>query len=168
MSAPASSPDSFRPRRTAQGTIVGMPPVVREPARLGPLCSTTLRSVYRPEQRDDAPCSDAFHPERWSNPPAIGLEPIVPCDEPEEDDAVQLRPKLGLPRAAVDPPPERALEPEPEPEPEPPTQRWQPPLAATVDDPMKLPVAPRRWLWVLAAVGAALAVLLCAALPRLL
>ncbi|MBI3178898.1 MAG: hypothetical protein HYZ27_04515 [Deltaproteobacteria bacterium] len=30
MSAPASSPDSFRPRRTAQGTIVGMPPVVRE------------------------------------------------------------------------------------------------------------------------------------------
>ena len=164
MSAPASSPDSFRPRRTAQGTIVGMPPVVREPARLGALCSTTLRSVYRPEQRDDAPCSDAFHPERWSNPPAIGLEPIVPCDEPEEDDAVQLRPKLALTRAAVEPAPERA----PEPEPEPPTQRWQPALAAIVDDPIELPVAPRRWLWVLAAVGAALAVLLGAALPRLL
>ena len=164
MSAPASSPDSFRPRRTAQGTIVGMPPVVREPARLGQLCSTTLRSVYRPEQRDDAPCSDAFHPERWSNPPAIGLEPIVPCDEPEEDDAVQLRPKLELTRAAVEPAPERA----PEPEPEPPTQRWQPTVAAIVDDPIELPVAPRRWLWVLAAFGAALAVLLGAALPRLL
>lgn len=164
MSAPVSSPDSFRPRRTAQGTIVGMPPVVREPARLGALCSTTLRSVYRPEQRDDAPCSDAFHPERWSNPPAIGLEPIVPCDEPEEDDAVQLRPKLALTRAAVEP----ALERAPEPEPEPPTQRWQPTLAAIVDDPIALPVAPRRWLWVLAAFGAALAVLLGAALPRLL
>lgn len=141
-----------------------MPPVVREPARLGALCSTTLRSVYRPEQRDDAPCSDAFHPERWSNPPAIGLEPIVPCDEPEEDDAVQLRPKLALTRAAVEPAPERA----PEPEPEPPTQRWQPTVAAIVDDPIELPVAPRRWLWVLAAFGAALAVLLGAALPRLL
>jgi len=87
MSTPASGPVSHGPRRTAQGTIVGMPPVVREPARLGLQSSSTLRSVYAP---DEAPCSDAYHPERWSNPPAAGTAPIIPCEEPEEEDDAEI------------------------------------------------------------------------------
>ena len=31
-------------------------------------------------------------PERWSQPPALGAAPIVPCDEPEEDDQAVVLP----------------------------------------------------------------------------
>jgi hypothetical protein len=143
-----------------------MPPVIREPVRLGQLCSTTMRSVYAPE---DAPCSDAFHPDRWSNPPPVGLAPIVPCDEPEEDEAVQVLPRLELTPASapLEPAPASAatLE-EPEP-PEPPTERWQPravsaPLAVEppADEPVVLPFrdrdpAPGNRLLLLAAVTSA-------------
>lgn len=156
MSAPASSPDSFRPLRTAQGTIVGMPPVVRQP--LDKLCSTTLRSVYRPAAADDAPCSDAFHPERWSNPPAVGVAPIVPCDEPDEEDAVQLRPRLELTPARAAPAAEVEVEP--------PTQRWEPTVVAVplVDERVELPVVARRWLWPLLTAGVALVLVLGATL----
>ena len=82
MTAPASGPDSHRPRRTPKGTIVGMPPVVRMDRQ-----AITLRM----HAADVGPSSDAFHPERWSNPPPVGLHPIVPFDEPEEDEAVQVR-----------------------------------------------------------------------------
>lgn len=154
MSAPASGPESLGPRRTAQGTIVGMPPVVRAPVALGQLCSTTLRSVYKAE--DDAPCSDAFHPERWSNPPPLGLAPIVPCDEPEEDEAVQVFPRL-------EPTPPASAEPVAAEEPEPPTRRWQgqPASAAPAEEePVILPfrerdAAPGNRLLLLAAVASA-------------
>ncbi|MBI3203252.1 MAG: hypothetical protein HYZ29_17060 [Myxococcales bacterium] len=156
MSAPASSPDSFRPLRTAQGTIVGMPPVVRH--ALDPLCSTTLRSVYRPAAADEAPCSDAFHPERWSNPPAAGLVPIVPCAEPDEEDGVQLRPKLELTPAPVEPAAEVEVEP--------PTQRWEPTVVAValLNEPVELPVVSHRWLWPVLTAGVALVLVLGATL----
>lgn len=166
MTAPASGPESFGPRRTAQGTIVGMPPVVPEPVRLGQLGSTTLRSVYRAEE---GPCSDAFHPDRWSTPPATNLPPIVPCEEPEEDESVQV-----LSRLAAEPPP--ASEPvlsaasvsEPE-APEPPTERWQPKVAALADEIVVLPFRERepsperRFLLIAAAASAALLSLLVVA-----
>jgi len=62
--------------------------MVRTPHRLGQLSSITLKSVY--SASDVGPSSDAFHPERWSNPPPIGLDPIIPCDEPAEDDEVAV------------------------------------------------------------------------------
>ncbi|MBK7580833.1 MAG: hypothetical protein IPI67_11565 [Myxococcales bacterium] len=133
MEMPDSTPEPVR--RTVRGTIVGMPAVVRAPVRLGQLSSATLRSVY---SREEGPCSDAFHPERWSTPPAAGLSPIIPCDEPEEDDQVQVRARSTTPGAsAPERPPvelelqatgptDRAAE-----LPEPPTLRWQPPAAAS-------------------------------------
>ncbi len=43
---------------------------------------------------ESAPCSDAFHPERWSVPPPSGVEPIYPCEEPEEESDAQIMPAL--------------------------------------------------------------------------
>lgn len=145
-----------------------MPPVVPEPVRLGQLGSTTLRSVYRAEE---GPCSDAFHPDRWSTPPATNLAPIVPCEEPEEEESVQV-----LPQVAMEPPPASepvlaaAPVPEPEPEaPEPPTERWQPKAAALADELVVLPFRERepsperRFLLIAAAASAALLSLLVVA-----
>lgn len=139
-----------------------MPPVVREPVHLGQLSSTTLRSVYRAEE---GPCSDAFHPDRWSTPPATALAPIVPCEEPEEEDSVQV-----LPRVATEPPPVLAAVPAPEPEaPEPPTERWQPKAAVVIDEPVVLPFRERepsperRFLLIAAAASATLLSLLVVA-----
>lgn len=163
MSAPASGPESFGPRRTAQGTLVGMPPVVPDPARAGAFregCSTTLRSVYSPEA---APCSDAFHPERWSNPPATGLSPIVPYDGPEEDEDAPAVGSAATAAAAVGSAQAAATSPD---LPEPPTERWQPkPVASPVaDEPIILPFrerepAPGRRLLVWAFVSSAVLVL---------
>lgn len=104
MESPPSTPDPHTQRRviSAGGTIVGMPAVIpsktdRDAAKyFEQLKSTTLRSVYsvqgsaqtRVEEASDVesgPCSDPFHPERWSSPPPSGADPIYPCDEPEEE-----------------------------------------------------------------------------------
>ncbi len=37
-----------------------------------------------------APPPDCLEPDRWSTPPAAGLSPIIPCDEPEEDDSAKI------------------------------------------------------------------------------
>jgi hypothetical protein len=74
-----------------------MPPIVRTPHRLGQLSSITLKSVY--SASDVAPSSDAFHPERWSNPPPVGVDPIIPCDEPEEDEDVAIYVRSNPPSA---------------------------------------------------------------------
>ncbi len=168
MTAPASGPESFGPRRTAQGTIVGMPPVVREPVRLGQLGSITLRSVYKAEE---GPCSDAFHPDRWSTPPATDLAPIVPCEEPEEEESVQVLPRLAAePLPASEPVLDVAPVSEPE-APEPPTERWQPKAAVVADEPVVLPFrerepSPERRFLVIAATASAtlLSLLVVAAL----
>lgn len=36
-------------------------------------------------------------PERWSVPPSPGLEPIVPCDDPDDDDRAQVLPAIRTP-----------------------------------------------------------------------
>ncbi len=43
---------------------------------------------------ESAPCSDAFHPERWSVPPPSGVDPIYPCEEPEVESDAQVMPAL--------------------------------------------------------------------------
>lgn len=92
MNAPTSAPSSQQPliRLAAGGTIVGMPAVVPlpEPQR------NTLPSVYD-STRDTAPLSDPFHPERWSEPPPSGALPIIPCDEPEDEDVARVIPVLS-------------------------------------------------------------------------
>jgi hypothetical protein len=50
---------------TANGTVVGMP----------------KRCGSRFELRD---------PERWSEPPPAGVEPIIPCVEPEDKEGAEL------------------------------------------------------------------------------
>lgn len=106
MESPPSTPDPHTQRRviSAGGTIVGMPAVIpsktdRDAAKyFEQLKSTTLRSVYSVQgseqtwteegpasDLESGPCSDAFHPERWSSPPPSGADPIYPCDEPEEE-----------------------------------------------------------------------------------
>ncbi|MEZ4220145.1 MAG: hypothetical protein R3B13_04380 [Polyangiaceae bacterium] len=111
MDGPPSTPDPATQQRafTAGGTIVGMPAVVPAPGQeplpvdFETLKSTTLKSVYssppaildttplegEPEL-DAGPCSDAFHPERWSSPPPSGLTPIYPCEEPEDEDEARV------------------------------------------------------------------------------
>jgi hypothetical protein len=39
--------------------------------------------------------------ERWSIPPPNGLDPIIPCDEPDDEEVLQFFP---APRAAAPPP----------------------------------------------------------------
>ncbi len=65
---------------------------MRPPAPEWPVEWTTSEPV---------PVSDPFHPERWSTPPPEGLAPIVPCDEPEEDDVAKVLPAVST----VPPPP---------------------------------------------------------------
>jgi hypothetical protein len=115
MQAPPSTPDPQTHKRviSAGGTIVGMPAVIpskadRDAARhFEQLRSTTLRSVYSVQgdeqtlvkaapdsDSDSGPCSDAFHPERWSNPPPSGVEPIYPCDDPDDESEAGMMPAL--------------------------------------------------------------------------
>jgi len=58
---------------TPDGTMV-IPAVV-------PDASFDRRAAAPPEWLD---------PERWSVPPEPGLQPIVPCDDPEDDDRAQV------------------------------------------------------------------------------
>lgn len=100
MNAPTSAPSSQQPllRLAAGGTIVGMPAVVPlpEPQR------NTLPSVYD-SAREAGPLSDPFHPERWSEPPPSGALPIIPCDEPEDEDVARIIPVLSPATAAPTP-----------------------------------------------------------------
>ncbi|MCB9583456.1 MAG: hypothetical protein H6717_40865 [Polyangiaceae bacterium] len=118
------------------GTIVGMPAFVPAAPRAAEAearaNATTLRSAgvelpaappvpqFPPEWlTEPAPVSDAFHPDRWSAPPPEGLAPIVPCDEPEEDDVAKVMPSVA-------PPPEAA------------------PQGLALDEPVELPFGHRR------------------------
>jgi hypothetical protein len=46
---------------------------------------------------DISPQAEWLEPERWSVPPPAGAAPIVPCDEPEEDDCAQVLTPIRTP-----------------------------------------------------------------------
>jgi hypothetical protein len=97
-----------------------------------------IPSPSGPRSCADTQRSIAHDFERWSTPPPIGADPIVPCDEPEDEDVVQW-----LPRPPV-------TSPQPV---------W---VASPVDDPVVLPME-RRFFWlmsvaILIAVASAIAV----------
>jgi hypothetical protein len=124
MPGPSSTPSERRvvplgTTLTAKGTIVGMPAMVKLSEEL----STTLRSA---RMSDAGPPSDALHPERWSQPPSTDLPPIIPCDEPEDEDVARV-----LPSVAPPPPPTPAVA-QSEPAPQP-----------LVNDPVVLPMGRR-------------------------
>jgi hypothetical protein len=136
-----SSPESYpRPAPPQKGTIVGFPAVV-------PLSRDQIQAYA-----DRA--WEAADPERWSQPPPSGaLPPIVPCDEPEDEEVAQVLPSplptpapVAYPGQAYFYPhhvfPARAVQPVSYEEP--PTHIQ--PLAqhvAVVDDPVVLPMRRR-------------------------
>lgn len=104
MQGPPSHPDAAPYRG---GTIVGMPAVVpldaeAEAARRQEL-STTLRSRIDPTELT-GPCSDPFHPERWSKPPPTGARPIYPVDDPEEEEGARVLDSVPPPGPPSEPP----------------------------------------------------------------
>ncbi len=60
---------------TAKGTIVGFPAVI-------PVAHQPELSAY----------SEALEPGRWSNPPPSGVSPIIPCEEPDDEDVAVVMP----------------------------------------------------------------------------
>jgi hypothetical protein len=66
-------------RFSAGGTLV-MPKVVPDPS----FCDISAGAEW-------------LEPERWSVPPPAGLSPIVPCDEPDEDDCAQVLTPIRTP-----------------------------------------------------------------------
>ncbi len=119
MDAPPSNPQRSwsEPRALgpAKGTLLGFPAIIPSPVQ--------------PAQRPEI----AYDFERWSTPPPVGVNPIIPCDEPEDEDVVQWRPALRFATPAASPP---AVF-----------------VAALVDDPVILPMRSRergdRFYWLM-------------------
>lgn len=60
---------------------------------------TLVMPAVVPDSSLSSPVSSPewLRPERWSQPPPEGVQPIVPCDEPEDDDRAVVRPAIRTP-----------------------------------------------------------------------